>query len=433
MRRGNLRFPGEGRVVAVLDVGTRKLCCFVARLSPSPHWRASAGAVSSSHVKVLGFGHLRSEGVDAGRISDLETAERAIREVVAKAERAADTTLDSVYVTGAFSPLASETFTASAPLPNGAVAERDLGRVMEAARHYAARKGWTTLHAVPMSYSLGAQCYIRDPRGMIGDSLSVDVHALSAHPLPLKNMELCIARCHLNVAGVAAAPYTSGLAALSDNEAEVGATVIDMGAGATGVAVFSEGRFVYGDVVPMGGSQITIDIARTFSIGLAEAERLKTLYGSVFTGPLDSRETVACALAGEEAEGHYVHPAKAELSAIIRARIEDIFEQIRGRLEASGAAPAAGQRLVLTGGGSELLGVAELAAAVFNKAARAGRPRALVGLPEPEAGPAFASAIGLILHLLDDGEDSNIGLGEGARRNNGGYFARVGQWLRESF
>ena len=271
---------------------------------------------------MLGIGHLRSEGVDAGRISDLEAAERAIREVVAKAERAADVTLEEVYVTGSFGPLASESFTASAPLANGTVGERDLGRVMDAARHYAARSGWSVLHTVPVSYSLGAQNYIRDPRGMIGDSLRVDVHSLSAHPLPLKNMELCIERCHLSVAGVAAAPYASGLAVLSENEAEVGATVIDMGAGATGVAVFSEGRFIYGDVIPMGGSQITIDIARTFSIGLAEAERLKTLYGSVFTGPLDHRDTVACALAGEEGDGHYVHPAKAELSALIRARLE---------------------------------------------------------------------------------------------------------------
>jgi cell division protein FtsA len=431
VRRGNLRFPGEGRVAAVLDVGTRKLCCLVARIGPAPPWRRRDHAVS--HVRILGIGHLRSEGVDAGRISDLELAERAIRDVVAKAERAADVTLEEVYVTGSFGPLASESFTASAPLANGTVGERDLGRVMDAARHYAARSGWTVLHTVPVSYSLGALNYIRDPRGMIGDSLKVDVHSLSAHPLPLKNMELCIERCHLSVAGVGAAPYAAGLAVLSENEAEVGATVIDMGAGATGVAVFSEGRFIYGDVIPMGGAQITIDIARTFSIGLAEAERLKTLYGSVFTGPLDHRDTVACALAGEEADGHYVHPAKAELSALIRARLEYIFGQIRERLEMSGAAPAAGQRLVATGGGSELLGVAELAAKVFNKTARIGRPRALIGLPELEAGPAFASAIGLILHLIDDDEGANVGLGERVRRNNGGYFARVGQWLRESF
>lgn len=418
-------------MAAVLDVGTRKLCCLVARISPAPQWyRRDAGA---SQVKILGFGHLRSEGVDAGRISDLEAAERAIRDVVAKAERTADVTLDEVYVTGSFGPLASESFTASAPLANGVVKERDLGRVMDAARHYAARSGWTVLHTVPVSYSLGAQNYIRDPRGMIGDSLKVDVHSLSAHPLPLKNMELCIERCHLSVAGVAAAPYASGLAVLSENEAELGATVIDMGAGATSVAVFSEGRFIYGDIIPTGGSQITIDIARSFSIGLAEAERLKTLYGSVFTGPFDHRDTLACPLSGEEGDGHYVHPAKAELSALIRARLEDTFGQLRDRLEMSGVTPASGQRLVVTGGASELLGVAELAARVFNKTARIGRPRALSGLPELEAGPAFASAIGLILHLIDDDEGSNIGLGESVRKNSGGYFARVGQWLRESF
>ena len=256
------------------------MCCLLARLMPWSHWQDAPAL--SSRIRITGYGYQLSRGVVAGRISDMEAAERTVRSVVAKAERAADVTVNEVYVTASFGPLVSQSFTASVDLPSGAVTARDTDRVIRAATEYASRGGQTVLHSVPFGYTLGYESGITDPLGMFGDTLKVDVHTVSADALPLKNLKLCIERSHLSVSGVAAAAYASGRAVISDSEAQTGVTCIDMGAGATGVAVFSGGAFLYCDSIDIGGNHITNDIAHALSVPLIEAERLKTLYASVF-------------------------------------------------------------------------------------------------------------------------------------------------------
>jgi cell division protein FtsA len=362
----------------------------------------------------------------------MEAAERTVRSVVAKAERAADVTVNDVYVTTSAGPLLSQSFTASVDLPSGAVTARDMDRVRRAALEYASRDGQSVLHTVPFGYTLGYESGITDPIGMVGDTLKVDVHTVSADALPLKNLKLCIERSHLSVAGAAAAAYASGRAVVSDSEAETGVTIVDMGAGATGVAVFSGGSFIYCDCIDIGGNHITNDIAHAFGMPLIEAERLKTLHASVFAAGLD-----LCAVGAEpdaaDAELLSHHISKAELSEIARIRLEQTFEEIRDRLRASGVSAMSGQRIVLTGGASELVGAGELAAQIFGKQPRLGRPRPVSGLPGPEAGPAFAAPIGLLIHLLDGDLEPEAAPAPEIVGAGQGYLARVGQWLRESF
>lgn len=424
------KYLSTERTVVVLDVGTRKMCCLVARLLPSPFWHD--GLALSSRIRVVGYGYQLSRGIMSGRVSDMDAAERTVRSVVAKAERAADVTVNEVYVTTSLGPLYSQSFTASVDLPSGAVAPRDMERVMRAAAEYASHDGRMVLHTVPFGYALGYESGITDPLGMIGDALKVDVHAIAADALPVKNLKHCIERSHLSVAGVSVAAYASGRATITDSEAHTGVTCIDMGAGATGVAIFSGGSFIFGDSIEIGGNHITGDIAHAFSIPLVEAERLKTLHASVFAG----REH-ASRYAGDDddrdADPLSQHITKAEISDIARIRLEQIFTEIRDRLYAHGVAPMSGQRIVLTGGASELVGVAEFAAQIFGKQPRLGRARAISGLPGQEAGPAFAAPIGLLIHLLEDDLRLETTVTPEIVATGQGYLARVGQWLRESF
>ncbi len=426
------KYSSTERTVVVLDVGTRKMCCLVARLlSPS----AGRGDLAlASRIRVIGYGYQLSRGIMAGRVSDMDAAERTVRSVVAKAERAADVTVNEVYLTTSLGPLVSQSFTASVDLPSGAVTGRDIARIKRAAGEYASHNGQMVLHTVPFAYTLGYENGITDPLGMIGDTLKVDVHAVSADALPIKNLKHCVERSHLSVSGVAVAAYTSGLAAITDSEAYTGVTCIDMGAGATGVAIFSGGSFIYGDFIELGGNHITGDIAHVFSIPLVEAERLKTLHASVFAA--DERAPYHAVAAGrDDRDGDLIarHISKAELSDIARIRLEQIFTEIRDRLHANGAAAMSGQRLVLTGGASELVGAAEFAAQIFGKQPRVGRPRAISGLPGPEAGPAFSAPIGLLIHLLNDDLRLETTVRPEIITTSQGYLARVGQWLRESF
>jgi cell division protein FtsA len=408
------------------------MCCLVARLLPASAWQSGLPPLAT-RIRVIGYGYQLSRGIMSGRVSDMHAAEGTVRSVVAKAERAADVTVNEVYVATSLGPLYSQNFTANVDLPSGAVTLRDMDRVMRAAKEYASRGRQMVLHTMPCGYTLGYESGITDPLGMIGETLKVDVHAVSADALPLKNLKHCIERSHLSVAGVAVAAYASGRAVITDAEAHAGVTVLDMGAGSTGVAVFSGGSFVYGDSIELGGNHITGDIAHVFSIPLMDAERLKTLHASVFAfesgigHPLGaSKDETAAALI-------YRHISKAELSDIARIRLEQIFVEIRERLDSSGAAPLSGQRIVLTGGASELVGAADLAAQVFGKQPRPGRPRAISGLPGAEAGPAFAAPVGLLIHLLDDDLRLESTPAPELIAAGQGYLARVGQWLRESF
>jgi cell division protein FtsA len=426
LRTKTRKYSNQERVAVVLDVGTRKMSCLVARLLPPPRFQDEN--TLSARIHILGHGYQLSRGIVAGRIADMEAAERTIRSVVAQAERAADVTVNEVYVTASFGPLLSENFTASVDLPAGSVTAHDMQRVMRAAREYAARGGKTVLHAAPCGYALGYESGITDPLGMIGDALKVDVHALSIEALPPRNLRHCIERSHLTLAGTYAAGFASGRAVITDAEAQSGVTCLDMGAGTTGVSVFAGGHFVYGDSLGMGGNHLTNDIADAFSLSLAEAERLKTLHTSVLSGPSD----YGAAVTADEDHSSLGMISKADLSDVARIRLEQLFAEVRDRLRASGIAPMSGQRLVLTGGASELIGAAELAAQIFGKQPRLGHPR-LAGLPRQVANPAFAAPLGLLVHLLEDGHGVSVGVTPEIIAASQGYLARVGQWLRESF
>lgn len=416
----------------MLDVGTHKMCCLVARVKPPSPGQDPANPFS--RIRILGQGYQRSRGIVAGRVADMEAAERTIRGVVAQAERAADVTVNEVYVSTSFGPLQSDSFTASVDLPAGSVTVRDLHRVMRAAREYAGRGGKSVLHAAPFGYTLGYESGITDPLGMIGDALKVDVHSVSVDPLPARNLRHCVERSHLAVAGLSTAAFTSAKAVITDAEAMAGVVCIDMGAGTTGVSVFTGGHAVHCDMIALAGNHITNDIAEAFALSLAEAERLKTLYTSVLPAPSPHHEILP---PGDEDELYeeltFGQPSKADLSDVARIRLEEIFVEVRDRLRTSGVMPMSGQKLVLTGGSSELIGAAELAAHVFGKQSRLGRPKPATGLSKPDISPAFAAPLGLLVHLLDGDHGVGVSVTPEIIEASQGYLARVGQWLRESF
>jgi cell division protein FtsA len=423
---------GAERTVVILDAGTRKMCCLVARLLPSPHGQDTLAL--ASRIRITGYGYQLSRGIHAGCIADMDAAERTVRSVVAKAERAADVTVNEVYVTTSLGPLVSQSFTAGVDLPSGVVTARDMDRVMHAAHEFAAREGQVLIHAEPFGYALGYESGIADPLGMIGDRLKVDVHAVTADALPIRNLRHCIERSHLAVTGICAAAYASARAVLSDSEQLSGVTCIDMGAGATSAAIFSGGSFIYADSVDMGGNQISSDIAHALSLSLVEAERLKISRTSVFT---DTDAQYMQQAVGTGGRYHFAplsgHIPQAGISEITRIRLEDIFAGLRDRMRAAGVIAMAGQKIVLTGGGSTINGAAEVASKVFGKDVRLGRPRPVSGLPGQEAGSAFAAPVGLLIHLLDgDLRLESDGAPEIAASGQG-YLARIGHWLRESF
>jgi cell division protein FtsA len=260
------------------------------------------------------------------------------------------------------------------------------------------------------------------------------MHVASCDGAAARNLMLAIERCHLRVEAVVATPYAAGLSTLVDDEAELGAALIDFGGGSTSVGVFAGGRLVHIDAVAVGGNHITMDIARGLTISVADAERLKTLHGACIAGPSDERDTIAVHRVGDDMD-HPNYIPKSELARIIRPRVEEILELVRDRLKGAGLAAHAGRRLVLAGGACQLTGLPALARTIISNQIRIGRPLGVEGLPESAKSPAFAAAVGLMVYPqvagIEHFEPRRQGFTSSADED--GYVARVGRWLKESF
>jgi cell division protein FtsA len=423
--------PRRIALVAALDVGSSKVACLIARLRPHPPQQV---LTRRSHaVEVVGYGHAAARGTKAGGVVNLAQAEEAIRQAVDGAERMASVEIESVVLSISAGRLASDLFAAEIGIAGSAVSAGDIGRVLSAGDRHSLREGRAVLHSLPIGYSIDGGNGIRDPRGMLGSRFGVDMHVATTDVAAARNLMLVVERCHLAVEAMVASPYVAGLSVLADDEADLGAAVIDMGAGTTTVAVFLGGRFMHSEGFALGGHNVTLDMARGLNASVADAERIKTFYGSVLVGGSDERDMITVPPVGDEREQAQFVPRSA-LVHIIKPRVEEILEMVRDRLAASPFAAEARGRVILTGGASQITGLPELAARILGRPVRIGRPLGISGLPDAAKGAAFAAATGLLVYP----QAAHLEYFETRNRRYqmngaGGYFARVGQWLRESF
>jgi cell division protein FtsA len=419
-------------VVTVLDIGSSKVCCVVAKLKPQDEGQLLRGR--SHRAQVIGIGHQKSRGVKSGVVIELDRAEHAIRLAVDAAERMAGLTVDSLIVNLTAGRLKSETYSATINLGGHEAAAGDVARVLGAGARQALKAEREVVHSLATGFSLDGERGVRDPTGMVGDTLGVDMHVVTGDAAPQRNLELCINRSHLSVERMVATPYASGLAALVDDELEMGAACIDMGGGATTLSIFAEGKFVHADTIPLGGSHVTMDLARGLSTRLEDAERLKVMHGSALPGSADDRDVVTVQPIGEEADVPLQVP-RSVMTRIIRARIDETLEIVRDRLGQSGAGGSIGKRVVLTGGAAQLAGMPEAARRVLGRNVRIGRPLGVAGLPEAAKGPAFATVVGLLIYPQVAAFETNQAKGgyRALMTGTGGRIGRMGQWLRDSF
>jgi cell division protein FtsA len=409
-------------VIGVLDIGTSKVCCLIAALGWETREPSTAG------LRIIGIGHQRSRGVKAGIITDLVEAEEAVRTTIAKAERMAGVTLSQVLVSVSCGRLRSQVFTARTNAERSIVTQADIDRVTVAARAYAERDGRALLHMNRIGLALDGLPGVRHPEGMLARELSVEMHAVTADESPLRNLLQVVERCYVSTGGLVAAPYASALAVTSAEERHLGVTLIDLGGGTTTLAGFADGQLVYVDALPVGGEHITFDIARALHTPLEGAERIKTLYGTLVSAQSDEHEVFSFPLTGEE-EGAAHHTTKAHLAALMRARVELLLGQVGQRLEKTGVSATAGRRVVLTGGSSQIAGMADFTARVLSCPVRVGRPQAVSGLPQVATSPQFSVAVGLLSATVS-ADVSMVTYGV-SQASGEGYLERVGRWLRE--
>src|ERR1019366_1746856 len=255
----------------------------------------------SHGVHILGFAHTAASGMKAGSVVDLVEVEAMVRQAIDIAEIMAKVQLESVVVSLSGGRLGSERFIADIELAGGAVTDADIGRVLAGG----------------------------------SPPFGVDMHMVTADVATVRNLMLAVERSHLAIEAMVASPYMAGLAVLADDEADLGAAIIDLGAGTTTLAVFSGGKFVHADGFALGGHHITMDLARGLNSRIADAERIKAIYGSVLTGGSDERDMIRVPPVGNDEREPPQFVARATLVRIIKPRVEEILEMVRDRLKAS--------------------------------------------------------------------------------------------------
>jgi cell division protein FtsA len=419
-------------MVASLDIGTSKIACMIARLKPCPPSDAFRGR--SHAAELIGYSQIQSRGVKAGAVVDPNECEQAVRQAVSLAERMAKVRVESVLLSVAGGRLQGHMIEAATDIRGGAVTAADVARLTSTGMHHATGIGRTVLHALPVSYSLDGVKGVRDPKGMVARQFGVDMNVVTADAMVARNLMLVVERCHLNVEAMAASPYVAGLSVLTDDEADLGAAVVEMGAGTTTIAIYSGGRFVHASGFALGGQHITMDLARGLSACIADAERIKTLYGTVLTGGSDARELMSVPTAGDNEPDVPQIVSRATIGNIVRHRAEEIFEMVRDRLADSPFAAEPRARVVLSGGAAQLTGLVELATRILNRSVRLGRPLGFARLPNEAKTASFAAPAGLLVYPqyahLEHVEPRHT---RQLRTGTDGYFGKVGRWLREGF
>lgn len=418
---------------AALDLGQSKIACFIMKPDGVRH--------ADQTVRVAGVGHVQSRGVRGGAVVSLEEAAQAIGHAVERAERAAGTPVSGVVVTTAIGRPASHRVQARVSLGARPIGDADLARAIGMALAQIRLPGRRPIHVLPVAWSVDNVRGLKDPRAMRGGTLGLDLIVVTMAESAFSALSHCLELAHLDLQGVAAAPVVSSLAALEDDEMDLGCVCIDMGAGVTSAAVWGAKSLLHVETLNVGGDHVTADIARGLSTSRAGAERLKTLHGSAMASPNEDREMVEAPLRGEDAAAGPVVVPRAMLKTVIAPRVEETLELMRDRLRSSGVGLDPGAGVVLTGGASQLNGVRELAQRVFDRPVRLGRPHRAPHLADAAAGPAFCAAAGVLLRAAYGPRESisarklmsrQIGAGDAPKVHRGNVVARAAGWLREN-
>lgn len=419
------RLQPKGSVIAALDIGSSKIACFIARVRDD-----------NGNVDVIGIGHQASQGIKSGTVVDLDAAEAAIRQAVHAAENmAADVTkgypLREVVVNVPAVHTASHLMRVDVQVMGESITNNDIRRALAKAQQSVTGNDKELIHTIPTAYRIDGHEGIREPRGLFGQMLEVDVHLVTGNVGTLRNMASCIQSSHLDITALCSSPYAAGLSSLVEDEMDLGCTVVDMGGGTTSIAVFFGGELIFTDAIPVGGQHVTNDIAKGLTTSLQAAERLKILYGSAMSTTTDDKDLIDVPPIGEDDHTQPNHVPRSYLVSIIAPRLEETLEMVRARLHESGLGQIAGRRLVLTGGASQIPGLRELGQKYLEKQVRLGRPVRMPGLAEAVSGSAFATTAGLLHYVTERTDEMPAEIM--ATVEPGTLWQRVQVWLRENW
>lgn len=350
-------------------------------------------------LEVVGRGQADNRGTRRGNIVNVESTVDALKRAIDEAEVMAGVEISRAYVgiAGADVRSVNSRGMVSVARKDREISRQDIRRVLEAAQSAALPSDREILHAIPQEFLVDEQGGIADPLGMLGSRLEVTVHLVTGNISRSKTLLTCVNRAGIEVVELVFEPLATAEAVLTPDERELGVLLIDIGCGTTEYALLLEGEIYHSGVLPIGAGHFTNDLAMVLRTPFAEAEKIKVRDGCCLTGLITEEEGISVPTVAGGAS--HVVPRR-ELAAILQPRAEELFSLIHQDLEKHGFEESPRGGVVLTGGGSKLDGLLEMAEQIYDAGVRYGLPRGLGGLVDVISSPAWCTASGLLLYAI---------------------------------
>lgn len=411
------------RLVAGLDLGSTKVTGAIGEVT---------GDARSPGVKVLGVGTEKSTGIRRGVVRDIEETTRAIAKAMRDAELMAGVEVGTLYCGVAGEHVSGRSSHGVVSVTGSEIRTGDVARVNDVASNVSFGMGHELLHAIPQDYIVDQQVGINDPIGMTGSRLEAEVYLVTVLGTALQNLRKCVEKAGYHVGEFVLEPLAGSFSVLTADERDLGCALVELGGGATTVSVFHAGKIRHFGSLMFAGGHVTNDIVHGLQVAQQDAERIKHRYGSAYEPLVPDDDTVE--LPGTPGQGVRM-ASRRVLAHIIHLRLEEVLELAMGEVSRAGYQQHLPAGVILTGGGSLLPGVVELAREVFALPVRAGAPgQGLSGLVDSIESPRMAVPAGLLLYgARQVALGSSFGSGRGRSPAVEKVLGPVKRWLQDFF
>ncbi len=406
----------DKRLIVGLDIGTSKISAIVAEVG------------SDGDIEIIGMGKHAARGMKKGVVVNIESTMQSIKRAIEEAELMAGCEIHSVFVGVAGSHINSLNSHGMVAIRDKEVTTDDLERVMDAARAVAIPTDQKILHVLPQQFLIDDQEGIREPVGMSGVRLEVDVHMVTGAESAVQNIVKCIHRCDLEVDDIILEQLASSYSVLTEDEKELGVCMVDIGGGTTDVAIYQNGAIKHTRVFPVAGDQVTNDIAVALRTPTKYAEEIKIKHACALRQLTNPEETIEVPSVGDRPPRRL---ARQVLAEVVEPRYEELFTLIKNELQRSGLEEFCASGVVVTGGSSKMEGVVELAEEVFHMPVRIGVPMEIEGLTDMVKDPRYATGVGLILFGKQNQEHESFDFSES--KGFSAILARMKKWFQGNF
>ena len=405
-------------IFAVIDVGNSKVSCLI----------GTPVKTNNVQIKALGFGQHASIGMSNGQVTDMKEIANSIARAVEGAETMAGFNINKIVCNLSGGRPITKIIRNKLKIENGRVAKGDILRLLKFKNSYMI-DNYEMLSSSVIKYYLDNNTCVDNPIGIYTNTLTVEMNYTYGQKSLIKNLSSAVNLCHLSVEKFFICPEASGASTMIQDERTNGAVIIDLGANITSVGVFLNNKIIFSDSIPIGGLHITSDIVRGLGTKSEDAEKIKILHGSTLSHETDEYINLDIPIISDQGDIITQKIPKAMLTAIIKPRVEEIFELIQERLDQLTPNSNYINKVVLCGGGANLNNIRELASIFFKSNVRIGRPIGLIDLPEIVQTPSFACLTGLLIKSLE--KEKNLNLKE-MERGILKYFGKLGNWFDQN-